>query len=534
MGNMSTVIKRRSVLSVMLAALVFAGTLVAPGAAHAIGMVWLSQYQAQADEALTIAPGYSDSYCPVGYSSDVFAQLIDDEQSVFETKIGTSNSNNGSWSPGALTIPKEASVGSATIRVVCKSGFGNTTASFDQSITIFSPANEITVDRAQFGMTSTFSSLPGKGCGPNEDVVAEIYSTVPNSSGIGMTVVESLQGVPDSSGNWTLQVQVDNTDFDANKHYFLQASCTNAGIMYYSFKFTPRWNEYVALGDSYSSGEGSFNYDLAGGGCHRSTDSYPHYLVDNLSLDAPDFQACSGAVTSDLYFPNPNRPGELAQLEPINGYTQKVTLTIGGNDIGFSAIAKECANFANHSGYSCGTSGRTNEASDRIAALDGVDTTPGDGQMIKTPEGRPIFPIKTILSNIATAAPSAKIYIAGYPQLFGENSAYYDEYDGDAPGAYLCHAGMVKYSLGDAGVMNNIGESLNQVISDAVDELNDPDIEYVSPSNFNGHGLCDSGTSWLNDIGMDSTFHLHKESLHPTVAGMQQGYGAAFAYEMTN
>lgn len=533
-------IKRTSAAFAVLVSLLFVGSVLTPGVAHADYEYNMSMSALSGQPGEAIGFSGTNGHCPSGNLSDVEAVLTDSAQNVWVSKIATTN-QNGYWIPSVMIINPNAAYGTARVDVRCKDPLGITSYPYGylDTFQVTQQSTKVQVDRAQIGMVSTFSSVTGQGCTPNEYVAVALYGTTVNDTdynwSVGLKPLVETGGYSDSNGEWAFGLSLSGANFTPNKTYYARANCVETGTPYASFAFAPRRNAYVAMGDSYSSGEGTFEYYVAGGACHRSSNSYPYYLTDNVSLvTAPDFQACSGAVTSDFYFPNPNRPGELAQLEPINGYTETVTLTIGGNDIGFSAIAKECANYTGHSGYSCGTSGKTNEASDRIAALDGVDTTPGDGQMILTPEGRPIFSIKTILSSIATAAPGAKIYIAGYPQLFGENSAYYDEYDGNAPGTYLCHAGMVKYSLGDAMVMNNIGESLNQVISDAVDELNDPDIEYVSPSNFNGHGLCDSGTSWLNDIGMDSTFHLQSESLHPTATGYHQGYGAAFAYKMTN
>ncbi len=533
-------IKRASAAFAVLVSLLFVGSVLTPAVAHADYEYSLGVSALSGQPGEGIGFSGTSGHCPSGSMSDVEAILTDSAQNIWVSKIATTD-QNGYWEPSVMIVNPNAAYGTARVDIRCKDPLGTTSYpyGFIDTFQVTQQSTKVQVDRVQISMASTFSSKPGQGCMANEYVAVALYGTVVNDTGnswsLGLKPLVETGGYSDGSGEWSFELLLSGTIFKPNKTYYARANCVETGTPYASFAFTPRRNAYVAMGDSFSSGEGVFEYYAADGACHRSSNSYPYYLVDNAGLvSAPDFRACSGAVTSDFYFPNPNRPGEFAQLESVNSYTQTVTLTIGGNDTGFSAIAKECANYTGHSGYGCNTSTIFDQASDRIAALDGVDTTPGDSQMINTPEGRPIFPIKTILSSIASASPNAKIYIAGYPQLFGENIAYYDEYDGDAPGAYLCHAGMVKYSQGDALTMNTLGEELNQVISDAVDELNDPDIEYVSPSNFNGHGLCDSGTSWINGIGMDSTFHIQPESLHPTVTGQYYGYGTAFVHKMTD
>ena len=542
MGIMLLSLKRSSLAVGIVALLLVVCGLVNPGVAHATTYSFgYTRDSGQHGEGIGLGVD-SSSPCPSGYVNDVEAWLKDSQQNTWKTKIATTDVN-GVWKSGVMIIDKNASIGMASITIACKNSLGYSFPYMELPwFYVSAQSTAITMDRAQFDMTSTISSVSGQGCSPGERMAFAIYGTEKNNVDIGLTAVLTGGAWSDSNGDWSVQIPVNNAVFDANKKYFIRAQCNWDSNMYFSYQFIPRWNKYVALGDSYSSGEGSFNPNLAGGACHRSSDSYPHYLANTENLDLPDLQACSGAVTDDFYVPNPNRPGEIAQLDPINDYTEVVTLTIGGNDIGFTDIAKECANYALRYGYGCSNSPVFDDAGARIAALAGIDTTPGDGQMIRTPENREIHPIKDILKDIAeAAAPNAKILIAGYPQLFGENYVYYDEEDGDAPGTYLCEVSSgfvgptVKYSLGDAQTLNVLGRELNTVISEAVDaavdELNDPNIviEYQTPVFFNGHGLCDSGNPWVNGIVYDGVGQIMSDSLHPTVTGMQQGYGSVFS-----
>src|SRR5919112_2718902 len=58
--------------------------------------------------------------------------------------------------------------------------------------------------------------------------------------------------------------------------------------------------DYVALGDSYSSGVGTGVYDSASGACARSPLSYPPLWAAEHRPASFGFVACSGAKTADV------------------------------------------------------------------------------------------------------------------------------------------------------------------------------------------------------------------------------------------
>src|SRR4051794_36288843 len=84
--------------------------------------------------------------------------------------------------------------------------------------------------------------------------------------------------------------------------------------------------DYVALGDSYSSGTGTRTYFDTG--CERSVYAYP-YLIKGSLGSSFSFQACGGAKTHDVLD---------NQLGTLTSATQYVTISIGGNDAGFSSV----------------------------------------------------------------------------------------------------------------------------------------------------------------------------------------------------
>lgn len=101
----------------------------------------------------------------------------------------------------------------------------------------------------------------------------------------------------------------------------------------------------VILGDSYSSGEGSGNYrDDEDGtkGCHRSPNTYGEQLFANTETEVVNL-ACSGAVIRDYEERQKDRNVD-AQQDQLAGQSDYdlVLLTMGGNDIGFSEIIKNC------------------------------------------------------------------------------------------------------------------------------------------------------------------------------------------------
>src|SRR5215469_16171897 len=81
---------------------------------------------------------------------------------------------------------------------------------------------------------------------------------------------------------------------------------------------------YVALGDSYSSGLGAGNF--SDGSCDERSNAYP-VLWHNSHGGSFTNATCSGATTSDVLN---------SQLSGLSASTTLVTMTIGGNDVGFA------------------------------------------------------------------------------------------------------------------------------------------------------------------------------------------------------
>lgn len=295
---------------------------------------------------------------------------------------------------------------------------------------------------------------------------------------------------------------------------------------------------YVALGDSFSSGEANSPYeattDTTGvDQCHRSLDyAYPQLLARDSSLTLGDmaFVACSGATTDTLLNGGSGKGvwGEGSQLNALSSSTQVITLTIGGNDMGFKSVMDSCIRkLGTLGGWGCKNDPfLPNALTDRLSALSGTAST----TQYEPEDNREIHSIGEILSEVAAAAPSARVLIAGYPHLFGSNIATFDANQA-APGGASCSVGVgTNISYEDAQWLNGWTDSLDAVIGNAVAQakLNGIDVAYVDPIGFTGHGFCDTGDSYFMWAFLDENKHPDPSSLHPDNNGAIYGYQIPF------
>lgn len=275
----------------------------------------------------------------------------------------------------------------------------------------------------------------------------------------------------------------------------------------------PSTHTYVALGDSYSSGEGAPNPNYLPGTddhtipnlCHRSTAAYPWLTHKATSNTYPTFvfRACSGATIQD--FSNSNQEGnkgEPAQQSWLNSYTRLVTLSIGGNNVGFADVLSYCAvriPFNHRTTCEAKFSQQVDAAIARISATGSP----------KNPYTLPYL-YKTIKSD----APNAKILVLGYPRLFPINPPI------------TCATGIPgsTFRQSDMVWLNNEGAKLDNVIKKAAVQAG---LTFVDTYNaFNGHELC-TKAPYVNRAILDATspgtgfMKLVNWSFHPKVAGQQ-------------
>ena len=113
----------------------------------------------------------------------------------------------------------------------------------------------------------------------------------------------------------------------------------------------------VALGDSYTSGEGAIMFfpgtnqrGKQRNECRRSSTAYPYLVAQRLGMGLESY-ACSGAQTSDIYTAHqmPESPDGVVGAEPqldnlpenLRGI-RAVVVSIGGNDAKFGKIGNAC------------------------------------------------------------------------------------------------------------------------------------------------------------------------------------------------
>ena len=282
--------------------------------------------------------------------------------------------------------------------------------------------------------------------------------------------------------------------------------------------------------------------------CHRSTHAYGPLLAADpkLGLGAVNFAACSGAVTADIEGPNhennlgPDGNPEPAQLSHLSADTTTVTLTIGGNDLGFPDVLRQCVyderGKYGHPGCSHDKS-LVNAVAARLAAFSGgppANTPASPGY----PDGIPITPLSTVLADIHARAPHAQVYVADYPVLFGSNFTNNKCRVGtiqvhNIPGI---HGDGMFVASGDASWLNDEGFKLASAIHRQVTAAGTWATFVDAIHNFDSHGLCDSSDSWINQLTGDSyskTDHpIWSGIFHPTSTGQDQGYYRAFAAAM--
>jgi len=161
---------------------------------------------------------------------------------------------------------------------------------------------------------------------------------------------------------------------------------------------------FVALGDSYAAGN-LIPASPAGtpAGCLRSTHNYSGDVQAVIRASRYVDVACSDATTADMTRRQHTIAGtNPPQFDALSSRDSLVTITIGGNDIGFKSILLECVTLSasSPSGDPCRrhfTAGGT----DRLAAA-----------------VRAVAPkIAAVLRGIHHRAPRARVLLAGYPDI---------------------------------------------------------------------------------------------------------------------
>jgi lysophospholipase L1-like esterase len=225
---------------------------------------------------------------------------------------------------------------------------------------------------------------------------------------------------------------------------------------------------YDALGDSYSSGVGAGDYTSSSGSCDRSTNAYGQLWANANSPSPFSFEACSGATTSDVLS---------SQIGALNSGTSLVSITIGGNDVGFSSVMETCVLDSTSTCVSAVNTAESEAESQLPAKLDAV------------------------YSAILSDAPNAHVVVMGYPELYDLSQS----------------SGCIGLSTTDRTDLNQAADTLDSVIQTQADDYGFTYVD-IRPY-FSGHEICDS-SSWLHSVNILDI----DESYHPTASGQEDAF----------
>jgi lysophospholipase L1-like esterase len=243
----------------------------------------------------------------------------------------------------------------------------------------------------------------------------------------------------------------------------------------------------VALGDSYSSGEGAppFMTGTAKPGvntCHRSQRSWPE-IVGTATQRRVTSLACSGAEIEDVLRSDPDRAEQERRTSQIKRLRstrpELVTLTIGGNDIGFVDVLRKCVTALRR----C----------DKIYREDGRDELE---QRISDLEER----LPNVYRQVRAAGSAARLVVVGYPRIFPSR-----------PALITC----TWMASAELRYLNEKAASLNAAIRRAAARVH---VAYIDVSDaLEKHELsCRSG-SWVNPLRPTPVRLPY--SFHPTADG---------------
>jgi lysophospholipase L1-like esterase len=222
--------------------------------------------------------------------------------------------------------------------------------------------------------------------------------------------------------------------------------------------------EYDALGDSYASGYGVPPYEE----CGRSQSAYAVQLDGRMKIALDDFVACAGATTTSLVAGG--------QLNALDDDTDLVTISIGGNDIGWSSAV--------------------------VACLGGTDAQCSGALAVTTGRVTSVLPglLDSVYAQVSASAPEAHVVVTGYPRLFSPEF-------GPFLGA----------SAAEQQALNQGADLLNRVTADAAA---DHGFQFVDVTKrFVGHGV-NAPDAWILGPFDPGAFHPNADGYEAYTAAV--------------
>lgn len=244
------------------------------------------------------------------------------------------------------------------------------------------------------------------------------------------------------------------------------------GLLYWQgVQMTDKSGEYVALGSSFAAGIG-LGQRVPGSPihCFRTAGGYPSLVAQKAGLRLVDM-SCSGSTTKHIL-----SGGQLllgSQLAAIGPATKLVTITSGGNDVGY--IGDLMAASGNMGWFGAWWHGD-----------------------IKSADARPYDLVTDNLTAIINAvrqkAPSAKIFIVNYPAII--------------PPIGSCDA--LGINKEQAGISRDLAQQLALATKRAADETGAQLVDIANASA--GHDVC-SKMPWVNGAAVQTGTAFHPNAV---------------------
>jgi lysophospholipase L1-like esterase len=259
------------------------------------------------------------------------------------------------------------------------------------------------------------------------------------------------------------------------------AALTAAAVFAGAAEAAPR---YTALGDSYAAGP-LIPLPLSPFGCLKSSNNYGRIAQRTLAYAEYRDATCSGAETEDMTQPQNVSPGpNPPQLDSLSADTRLATVTIGGNDIGFSSIAEDCVSVLPW-GSPCRDQyvrDGQDEISRRIA-----ETAPK---------------VDAVLQGIRSRSPQARILVVNYSAIFPHTGS----------GCYP----KMPVARGDVTWLRSKQVELNTMLAQRA-AANGAGVVDVYAASVGRDACASSGTRWVEPYVPATA----AAPLHPNLRGMQ-------------
>jgi lysophospholipase L1-like esterase len=225
----------------------------------------------------------------------------------------------------------------------------------------------------------------------------------------------------------------------------------------------------VALGSSIASGYG---ISVQSTDCGRSDRSYPNLIARRYGLDLVDVTCGAASIPNVVDTPQgPNPP----QLDAVTPDTELITVTVGGNDIGYNATALGCGDPASVCTLPAGLD--ANVATTRTA-------------------------LAAMLDQIRAAAPAATIVFVTYPREVPD--------PGEVPGG---NCPELAFTDEEATVVRTMGEQLEAIFVEVASTDDDVVLvdPYVAPGDHTG--CAAPSERWTAGRVADDGFAYHPTAL---------------------